>query len=120
MAKIKAKLRALDLRGQTTSTRWGDVTFDKDGLAELEVEESDLQLLRNIKPFSWLAEDHGPKAAAMPQEVPPAPSEASDNPPAEDAAAGSEELPPPPPPGEPFDTSDSEAPSGKKSGKKGR
>lgn len=55
---VTAKLRCLDHRGETVNTRWGDVSFDRDGLAELEVPEAELQMLRDIKPFSWLADDH--------------------------------------------------------------
>ncbi len=62
MAKIKANLRASLLRGETTTTQWGQVTFDSEGLAVLEVDEEDLPLLRNLK---WL---HEPPAAA---EAPP-------------------------------------------------
>lgn len=62
MAKIKAKLRSMNLRGETTTTRWGDVTFSRDGLAELEVEEEDLHLLRGI---GWLVE-----APTEPQDAP--------------------------------------------------
>lgn len=68
---VTAKLRCLDHRGETITTRWGDVTFDREGLAELEVPEGELQMLREIRPFSWLAEDHGPPAA------PPVPDEAT-------------------------------------------
>lgn len=57
---VTAKLRCLDHRGETVNTRWGDVTFDRDGLAELEVPEEELPMLRAIRPYSWLAEDHGP------------------------------------------------------------
>lgn len=53
-----AKLRCLDHRGETVNTRWGDVSFDSDGLAELEVPEAELPMLRAIKPYSWLVEDH--------------------------------------------------------------
>jgi hypothetical protein len=62
MAKIKAKLRSMDLRGDTVSTRWGSVSFSRDGLAELEVDEDQLPLLRGLK---WL---HEP--AAQPQAAP--------------------------------------------------
>lgn len=117
MAKIKAKLRVLDLRGETVSTRWGDVVFDREGLAELEVEEEDLPLLRGMRPFSWLAEDHAPKAAGLPQEVPIVPPPADDASPAETVPAGSEEAPQP----AAADASDSDmSGGGKKSGKKGR
>lgn len=60
---VAAKLRCLDLRGETVSTRWGAVSFDRDGLAELEVPEAELPMLRAVKPHSWLAEDHVPPAA---------------------------------------------------------
>jgi hypothetical protein len=53
MAKIKAKLRSMDLRGDTVSTQWGSVSFSEEGLAELEVDEVDLPLLRGLK---WLHE----------------------------------------------------------------
>lgn len=53
-----AELRALDHRGETINTRWGPVTFDANGLSELEVPEDEVQMLRDIKPFSWLASDH--------------------------------------------------------------
>ena len=56
MSMVKAKLRVLDLRGDTVHTRWGHVTFDKDGLAELEVPEEELDMLRQTKPFPWLHE----------------------------------------------------------------
>lgn len=55
---VTAKLRCLDHRGETVNTRWGDVTFDRDGLAELELPEGEVQMLRDIRPFSWLLEDH--------------------------------------------------------------
>jgi len=55
---VTAKLRCLDHRGETVNTRWGDVVFDRDGLAELELPEGEVQMLRDIKPFSWLLEDH--------------------------------------------------------------
>jgi hypothetical protein len=57
MAKVKAKLRDLSLRGDTVNTRWGAVSFDKDGLAELEVDEDDLPMLRDTKPHPWLVEE---------------------------------------------------------------
>ena len=69
MANVTAKLRCLDLRGETVHTRWGHVKFDKDGLAELKVPEEELPMLRAIRPHSWLAEDHGPPAPAA--EAPP-------------------------------------------------
>lgn len=116
MAKIKAKLRNLSLRGETVSTRWGNVTFTRDGLAELEVDEADLPLLRGLK---WLVEPAtaSPSAPAArpvgppPRTLPPTPP----SPPAkapEPAAAA-------PTPAEtevtkPFDTSDSDPPGGKK------
>lgn len=56
---VTAKLRCLDHRGETINTRWGDVAFDRDGLAELEVPVEELPMLRAIRPYSWLAEDHG-------------------------------------------------------------
>jgi len=65
MANVTAKLRVLDLRGETVHTRWGYVTFDKDGLAELEVPEEELQMLRNTNPFPWLYEP-----AEAPQQAP--------------------------------------------------
>lgn len=55
---VTAKLRCLDHRNETVNTRWGAVSFDEDGLAELEVPEAELQMLRDVKPHSWLAEDH--------------------------------------------------------------
>lgn len=55
---VVAKLRCLDLRGETVHTRWGDVSFDRDGLSKVEVPEDELQMLRDIKPHSWLVEDH--------------------------------------------------------------
>jgi len=55
---VVAKLRCLGHRGETVSTRWGDVVFDRDGLAELEVPEDELQMLRDVRPHSWLASDH--------------------------------------------------------------
>lgn len=107
---VKAKLRCLDMRGETTHTRWGYVTFDKDGLAELEVPEEELQMLRDIRPFSWLAEDHVPKLKDN-EEPSPSPSPA-DEPPAPPASAdvafdtsdtktppqGIKKITPPPPP----------------------
>jgi hypothetical protein len=68
MANVVAKLRCLDHREETINTRWGAVTFDRDGLAELEVPEEELPMLRAVRPFSWLAEDHGPP---KPDEPPP-------------------------------------------------
>jgi len=59
MANVTAKLRVLDMRGETTNTRWGSVTFDAAGLAEVEVPEEELEMLRSCRPFSWLASDHG-------------------------------------------------------------
>ena len=61
---VKAKLRALDLRNEKVHTRWGYVQFDKDGLAELDVPEAELQMLRDIKPFPWLHEPAGAPAAS--------------------------------------------------------
>jgi hypothetical protein len=55
---VVTKLRCLDHRGETVHTRWGHVTFDGEGLAEIEVPENELQMLREIRPHSWLAEDH--------------------------------------------------------------
>lgn len=79
MAKVKVKLRALDLRGETVSTRWGLVRFDKDGLSELKLDEDEVHMLRAMKPFSWLADDHVPPKppepaaeAASPSTPPPA------------------------------------------------
>jgi len=63
MANVTAKLRVLDMRGETTNTRWGSVTFDAAGLAEVEVPEEELEMLRSCRPFSWLASDHGPAQA---------------------------------------------------------
>lgn len=60
---VVAKLRCLDLRGETVHTRWGDVIFDQDGLAELEVPEHEYGMLRDVRPYSWLAEDQVPAAA---------------------------------------------------------
>lgn len=85
---VTAKLRVLDLRGETIHTRWGHVKFDQDGLAEVEVPEHELDMLRQTKPFPWLDERHGLQG---PQE------ELAD----EDAPAGSEEPP--------FDVSDAHA-----------
>ncbi len=62
MAKTTAKLRAMDLRGETVHTKWGPVSFGMDGLAELEVDEADLPLLRGLR---WLLE-----APTHPQEIP--------------------------------------------------
>lgn len=62
---MTAKLRCLDHRGETINTRWGPVKFDADGLAELEVPEGELQMLRDIKPHSWLAEDHASYQAEL-------------------------------------------------------
>ena len=73
--KVTAKLRCLDLRGETVHTRWGNVKFDKDGLAELRVPEGELQMLRDVKPHSWLAEDHVPRE---PEPTPPVVSEGSE------------------------------------------
>lgn len=53
-----APLRALHHRGETVNTRWGAVTFDANGLAELELPEDEVPMLQAIKPFSWLASDH--------------------------------------------------------------
>jgi len=61
MANVVAKLRCLDHRGETVHTRWGDVIFDRDGLADLEVPEEDVALLRAHRPYSWLADDHVPQ-----------------------------------------------------------
>lgn len=74
MAKlVKVKLRDLSLRGETVHTRWGHVSFDRDGMSELELPEDEVQMLRNIKPFSWLADDHvPPKRAPEPAEPEPA------------------------------------------------
>lgn len=58
--KVTAKLRCLDHRGETINTRWGDVTFDKEGLASLVLPEDEVPMLRAIRPYSWLAEDHVP------------------------------------------------------------
>lgn len=69
MAKVRAKLRVLDLKNEKVHTRWGHVQFDKDGLAELEVEESDLQLLRDTKPFPWLVEAPEPAPPAQDPET---------------------------------------------------
>lgn len=72
--KVKAKLRSMDLRGDTVATRWGPVTFSREGLAELEVEEVDLQLLRNLR---WLVEAPAEPATSVsappPTEAPPEP-----------------------------------------------
>lgn len=76
MPKVIAKLRCLDMRGETTHTRWGHVSFDRDGLAELEVDEDDLQMLRDIK---WLYEPVAPpQEASEPQQEPPPLPEAFD------------------------------------------
>jgi hypothetical protein len=56
MSKVKAKLRVLDLRNEKVHTRWGYVQFDNDGMAELEVPEDELDMLRQTKPFPWLYE----------------------------------------------------------------
>lgn len=78
MKKIKAKLRYMDARGETTNTRWGDVTFDKDGLAEVEVPVEDLQLLRNMR---WLDERNGRQGPSdEPEEAPALPPEPSAEP----------------------------------------
>ena len=53
MAKIKVKLRDMNLRGETVHTVWGHVTFSAEGLADLEVDEADLPLLVAQK---WLQE----------------------------------------------------------------
>lgn len=71
--KVTAKLRCLDQRGETVHTRWGNVTFDKEGLAELEVPEDEVSMLRAIRPFSWLAEDHVPPGTEVVPEVAPPP-----------------------------------------------
>ncbi len=63
---VAAKLRCLDHRGETVHTRWGHVSFDADGLAELEVPEDELPMLRAFKPYSWLADDH-PSYAGTPE-----------------------------------------------------
>jgi hypothetical protein len=75
--KVKAKLRYMDARGETTNTQWGDVTFDRDGLAELEVPEEDLQLLRNLR---WLVEK--PAEVQEPPPLPGLPLEHEEAPPA--------------------------------------
>lgn len=67
---VTAKLRCLDHKGETVHTRWGSVTFDRDGLADLEVPESELHMLGMTRPFSWLASDHGPPAAPPEAEKP--------------------------------------------------
>ncbi len=73
MANVTAKLRCLALRGETVHTRWGHVSFDGNGLSSLEVPEEELQMLRDIRPFSWLAEDHGIPAEPSPADPPAAP-----------------------------------------------
>ena len=55
---VTAKLRCLGHRGEVVHTRWGNVRFDKDGLAELKVPEDEVSMLRAMRPHSWLAEDH--------------------------------------------------------------
>lgn len=57
MAKVKAKLRDLSLKGEKVNTRWGDIQFDGDGLADIECDEEDLPMLRDTKPFPWLVEE---------------------------------------------------------------
>jgi hypothetical protein len=125
MAKIKAKLRNLSLRGETTSSKWGPVTFDRQGLAELDVDEADLPLLRGLK---WLVEPAAgsPKApAARPAGPPPRtlPASTLASPPAApppvktpepELAAPPVPTPVEPEPTKPFDTSDSDSPGGKK------
>jgi hypothetical protein len=49
--KVKAKLKALHLRNETVDTHVGLVTFDKDGISELEVEESDMP---HLEATGWL------------------------------------------------------------------
>lgn len=91
MAKLKVNLRSMDLRGETITTRWGDVMFDKDGLSTLEVDDGDLPLLRNLK---WIHEPAGAlRHAPDPLEEPPMPT---------------------------FDTSDSEVPHDPKKASKSR
>lgn len=63
--RVTAKLRCLEHRGETVNTRWGAVKFDADGLAELEVPEDELQMLRDVRPHSWLAEDHASYQAQL-------------------------------------------------------
>ncbi len=123
MAKIKAKLRNLSLRGETTNTKWGPVAFDRQGLAELEVDDADLPLLRGLK---WLVEPAtgSPKAPEARPAGPPARTiQAPPSAPAAPAPAKEPEpLPPTPPPAsvepeatKPFDTSDSDPPGKKRS-----
>lgn len=81
MAYVKATLRVLDLKGETISTRWGDVTFDKDGMATLEVPEEELHMLRETHPFPWLYEPEvkaKAEAEAKAEEVPSADKTAFD------------------------------------------
>ena len=75
--KVKAKLRYPDACGETTSTQWGYVTFDQDGLAELEVPEEDLPLLRNLR---WLVEASTAVAPPESPALPDVPQEAPDEP----------------------------------------
>lgn len=86
MAKVTAKLRCLDLRGETTHTRWGHVSFDRDGLSELEVDEDDLQMLRDIRWLDEGAEQRAKWAADEKAEKVSAVTGAADNEAAEKAA----------------------------------
>jgi len=72
---VTAKLRSMNLCGETVNTRWGTVTFSPEGLASLEVDETDLQLLRNL---NWLLEPATGTTAASP--VKPEPEAPSANP----------------------------------------
>lgn len=66
---VVAKLRCLAHRGETINTRWGEVAFDKDGLAELEVPEDEVQMLRDVKPHSWLVDDQPSYLASLDGEL---------------------------------------------------
>lgn len=122
MAKIKAKLRNLSLRGETTSTKWGPVAFDRQGLAELDVDEADLPLLRALKwlvepatasPSAPAARPAGPPPRTLPASTPASPPAA---PPvkAPEPELAAPAVPAEPEPAKPFDTSDSDPPGGKK------
>ena len=59
---VKAKLRVLDHKNQTVHTRWGQVKFDGDGCATVDVPEDELQMLRDTKPYPWLDESADDRA----------------------------------------------------------
>lgn len=70
MAKVKVKVRDLSLRGETVHTRWGFVTFDRDGTSDLELDEAEVPMLRDIKPYPWIAD--APEESSAGSDVAPA------------------------------------------------